>query len=215
MNIEQTFTVRASREATAAFFLDIDRVSACIPGVEGVEEVEPGNYRAVLAVRLGPIRAAFQGTMALDSSDAPHRLAATGEGRDRATGSVAKVSFTADLEEEQPGETTVNAVADIALRGRMAQFGTGVMRAAAGEMVEHFAQCANASLAATPQATTALTGLPTGDVAAATAGPAAAPPAPAIVRIVLRSVWKALREAMRDLVSRRRSSRSEADGRRS
>lgn len=148
MIIEQSFTVHAPRAETAAFFVDIDRVARCVPGVEEVTEVEPDRYQAVLAVRLGPIRAAFQGTMALDASEAPSRLKAVGEGRDRATGSVAKVGFTADLAEEVPGQTSVRAVADVALRGRMAQFGTGVMRAAAGELVAEFATCANATLAA-------------------------------------------------------------------
>lgn len=204
MIIEQRFIVRAPLDETAAFFLDIDRVSACVPGVEGVEELEPGSYRAVLGVRLGPIRAAFQGTMALDASESPHRLKATGEGRDRATGSLAKVSFTADLTEEQPGETTVTAVADVALRGRMAQFGTGVMRAAAGEMVEHFAQCANASLA--PVMLASATD-PVGD-------PAPERRAPGIAGILLRSIWKALRGAVRNLFSRKKPTRSATDGRR-
>ncbi|MPZ61389.1 MAG: hypothetical protein GEU93_08845 [Propionibacteriales bacterium] len=202
MIIEQSFTVRASRDDTAAFLLDINRVSACVPGFEEVEEVEPGRYRAVLGVRLGPIHAAFQGTMALDDSEAPQRLTATGDGRDRATGSVAKVSFAADLTEEQAGETTVTAVVDVALRGRLAQFGTGVMRAAAGEMVEQFATCANASLAAVPGTATpheaAGAEMPT-----LGAAPTSTPATPGIARILLRSIWKALRAAVRNLLSRR------------
>lgn len=151
MLIDQTFTVNASREETASFFTDIEQVSRCIPGVEGVREVEPGQYEATLAVRLGPIRAAFGGSLVLDAAETPTRLKATGEGRDRATGSMAKVDFTADLSEDAPGVTTVHAVADVAIRGKLSQFGTGVMRAAAGEIVREFAQCVNATLD-TPEA---------------------------------------------------------------
>lgn len=146
MLIDQTFTVNASREETASFFTDIEQVSRCIPGVEGVREVEPGQYEATLAVRLGPIRAAFGGSLVLDAAEAPTRLKASGEGRDRATGSMAKVDFTADLSEDTPGVTIVHAVADVAIRGKLSQFGTGVMRAAAGEIVREFAQCVNATL---------------------------------------------------------------------
>lgn len=146
MIIEQTFAVNASHEQTVEFFSDIQQVGSCIPGVEGVRETEPGQYEATLAVRLGPIRAAFKGSVSLDEGQAPARLKASGEGRDRATGSIAKVDFTADLSEDQPGVTTVCTVADLAIRGKLAQFGTGVMKAAAGEIVQEFAACANAKL---------------------------------------------------------------------
>lgn len=139
--------MNASRQVTADFFADADRVAACVPGVEGVTEVSPNNFTAVLAVRLGPIRAAFQGKLQLDDTLSPDRLSASGEGRDRSTGSMAKVEFTADLVELDPTQTTVRTVADITLRGKMAHFGTGVMRAAAGEMVKEFATCVNATLA--------------------------------------------------------------------
>ncbi|HET7388631.1 MAG TPA: SRPBCC domain-containing protein [Nocardioidaceae bacterium] len=146
MLIEQRFTLDAPRDEVAKFFLDIDRVAGCIPGVEGVEEVGPHQYTAVLAIRLGPIRAAFAGALELDDREAPGRFVATGEGRDKATGSLAKVTFTADLEDVSGLQTEVAAVADLSLRGRMAQFGTGVVRAAAGEIVREFAARANDAL---------------------------------------------------------------------
>lgn len=210
MIVEQVFTVEAPLETTAAFFVDVQRVAACVPGVEDVEEVEPGRYRAVLAVRLGPIRASFEGSMALDDSEAPARLKAAGEGRDRATGSVAKVQFTADLTEQEPGRTTVTAVADVALRGRMAQFGTGVMRAAAGDLVEEFAACANASLARH---------VPPADRASAVVGerppvPHQAPASRGLVTILLRSVVRAAVQRLRAVVVRVRESRATAGGQR-
>ena len=217
MIIEQSFSVNASRERTAQFFLDIDRVTSCIPGVENVREVEPGKYQAVLAVRLGPIRAAFQGAMSLDDSEAPARLKASGEGRDRATGSVAKVSFTADLTEDEPGRTEVHAVADVALRGRMAQFGTGVMRAAAGELVQEFASCANATLAEPEVPAAAVPETETdarpAQQPSAPPRPAAAPPPRSIVAILLTSLLKATRKRLWNLVARVRGGKRSATNR--
>jgi carbon monoxide dehydrogenase subunit G len=218
MIIEQKFTVQAPLEATAAFFLDIDRVSPCMPGVESVKEIEPGQYQAVLAVRLGPIRAAFEGTMTLDDSEAPDRLSATAQGRDKATGSVAKVAFTADLREERPGETTVVAVTDMTLRGRMAQFGTGVIRAAAGELVDEFAACANATLAAghapLDHQAEAPANHPASDSATSSAPvPAPVPSSsPSVLRILARSLWKALRRKVSGLSSPR-DRRTDSTGR--
>lgn len=204
MIIEQTFTVNASREKTAEFFFDIDRVAPCIAGVQDVEEIEPGRYQAVLGVRLGPIRAAFKGTITLDDTEAPARLKASGEGRDRATGSVAKVAFSADLAELEPGVTTVQAQADLALRGRMSQFGTGVIRAAAGEIVQEFATCANAKLAGQQQSQAAEIGAGAADQTPPdrAAGPAPAPRG--VVSLVLRGVLRSIVDGIQKLGRRLR-----------
>lgn len=193
MIIEQEFTVNAPRETVAAFFTDVQRVGACIPGLEGVEEVGPNHYSARLGIRMGPIRAAFGGSLRLDASEAPARLIAHGEGRDRATGSVATVRFTADLTESSPGTTHVKAVADVALRGRMSQYGTGVVRAAAGEIVREFANRANAALAAEA----ARPASASSEQAVAVAAPpttATAPPQRGLLALLVRALLRALRE---------------------
>jgi carbon monoxide dehydrogenase subunit G len=189
MIIEQEFTVDAPRETVAAFFTDVRRVAACVPGLEGVEELEPNHYSARLAVRMGPIRAAFGGTLRLDPSGAPARLVAIGDGRDRATGSVATVRFTADLAETEPGRTRVTAVADVALRGRMGQYGTGVVRAAAGELVREFAACANATLRAEAPSAPA-----EGERSVAVAAPPAATPRRGLLSLLLRALLGAARD---------------------
>lgn len=192
MNIDQTFTVNASRERTAAFFCDIEQVSGCIPGVEGVREVEGGEYEATLAVRLGPIRAAFQGSLALDETEAPARLRAHGRGRDRATGSLADVDFTADLTELEAGVTTVSTVAEVKVRGKLGQFGSGVMRAAATEIVREFAGCADARLAAAGA-----------EVGAASPAPdAAAPARRGLPQVVLRGLVRSWVTGLRRLADR-------------
>lgn len=197
MIIEQTFTVDAPPQKTAAFFVDIEQVSSCIPGVEGVEEVAPGEYAATLAVRLGPIKAAFQGSITLDDSDAPERLRASGQGRDRATNSSVKVDFTADLLEEQPGVTTVRAVADLTIRGKLSQFGTGVMRAAAGEIVQEFAACTNARLTA-PEPAADLGGTSPGDEQPSPAATHAVTPTQrGILSVVLRGLLRSAATGLR------------------
>ncbi|TQM11472.1 CoxG family protein [Pseudonocardia kunmingensis] len=209
MIIEHEFVVAAPREAVAAFFTDIDRVGSCVPGLEDVVRLEPDHYGALLAVRMGPIRAAFSGTLHLDAGAAPARLTAMGEGRDRATGSVATVRFTADLVEHEPGRTRVTASADVALRGRMAQYGTGVVRAAAGELVREFAACTNASLtgstdvgtpqeAGSPQRGSASTRVPA-------AAPAAARRPTGLLTLLLRGMVRSARRRLTAAVTAVRS----------
>ncbi len=152
MIIENTFSVDAPREVVAAHLLDAERTLRCVPGVEGVEPVGENAYAATLKAKVGPIRASFQGRANFDASEAPNRIAATGEGRDRATGSMAQVRLEAALAEGDPGVTTVSTRADVAIRGRFGQFGTGVIQAIADEMIREFAKCIQAQIAGTDDA---------------------------------------------------------------
>jgi uncharacterized protein len=146
MIITESFTLQADREHVAALLTDIERVAACVPGVENVEMTEPNTYKAVLKTQIGPIKSSFTGSVEVDPSEAPARLTAKGQGKDRSTQSMAKVGFSASLEEIGDGTTRVDAEADISIRGRLGQFGTGVIQATATQMLNDFAMCVNATL---------------------------------------------------------------------
>ena len=148
MLIVEQFTIEAPRDRVASYLLDVYRVAACVPGVQDVTQAGDGRYEATLRIQLGPIRAQFAGEVTVDGSEAPDRLVASGQGRDRQTGSQAKVEFTADLSDTADGHTQVASRADVAIRGKLGQFGTGVITSTATSMVRAFADCASQTLAA-------------------------------------------------------------------
>jgi len=194
MIINESFTLQADRERVAALLTDIERVAACVPGVENVEMTEPNSYKAVLKTQIGPIKSSFTGSVQVDPSEAPARLSAKGQGKDRSTQSMAKVGFSARLEEIGNGVTRVDAEADISIRGRLGQFGTGVIQATATQMLNDFANCVNASLGATEEG-------------------AAPPPAPErtlkIARVVALSLWARVTSFLGSL---RRKARNNSGG---
>jgi carbon monoxide dehydrogenase subunit G len=194
MIITESFTLQADRERVAALLTDIERVAACVPGVENVEMTEPNTYKAVLKTQIGPIKSSFSGSVEVDPSEAPARLTAKGQGKDRSTQSMAKVGFSARLEDDGDGTTRVDAEADISIRGRLGQFGTGVIQATATQMLNDFATCVNATLGA------AETG-------------SEPPPAPQqtlrIARVVALSLWARLTSYLGSL---RRKARNKSGG---
>jgi carbon monoxide dehydrogenase subunit G len=194
MIITESFTLQADRERVVALLTDIERVAACVPGVENVEMTEPNTYKAVLKTQIGPIKSSFTGSVEVDPSEAPARLTAKGQGKDRSTQSMAKVGFSAGLEEIGDGATRVDAEADISIRGRLGQFGTGVIQATATQMLNDFATCVNATLGAAETGTEP-------------------PPAPKrtlkIERVVALSLWARL---IAYLGSLRRKARNNSGG---
>jgi carbon monoxide dehydrogenase subunit G len=146
MIIENSFSVAAPRSEVVAYFLDAERALACVPGVTGVSKDAEHAYTATLTAKVGPIKATFAGSVTYDPGNAPETVRATGEGRDRASGTMAKVTLDASFSEPESGQTQVTTRADLAIRGRLGQFGTGVIQAIADEMIGSFARCLETSI---------------------------------------------------------------------
>lgn len=139
MVIRETFDVQIPLEQVWAFLQDVPRLAACVPGVEKVEEIGPEQYRGRLAVRIGPLSARFDGIVRITRREPPARLEAEIEGRDGASGSWAKAIFRGDLEPIEKGTRLICEV-NLALRGRLAQFGSTVFEATARRMIAEFTQ---------------------------------------------------------------------------
>ena len=182
MRIDERFTLEVPVEEAFAFLADVRRVAGCVPGVEDLTEQEDGSFTARLKVQLGPIKASFDGEVSLTTDVALRRLTASGQGRDKGSGSRAEVAFTGDLEPRDDGHTDVVTVAEVTIRGRLGQFGTGVIRATATEVLRDFVACANDSLRAdlpgTPPHGDGVAPHPDGSVQGTVPGRSAARPAP-------------------------------------
>lgn len=208
MKIEETFVLQAPPDRVFAFLSDVEQVASCVPGVEGLTQTDEGDWEAGLKAQLGPIKAAFRGQVHLTTTP-PGRLEAAGKGQDRASGSRVEVGFTADVTPLDDGRSQVSAVADVTMRGRLGQFGTGVIRATATELIREFVTCADGQLLASP------TGSPTtrpGTSQPTTAEPTTAQPnietsATPTWKLALRIVGRTVIEAVRSLVERVRAAR--------
>jgi carbon monoxide dehydrogenase subunit G len=145
MKLEDTFTINAPLDVVWEFLLDIPRVSECTPGVEQVKQIEPDVYEGLLKVKVGPVSAAFSGRVSIVERLASERMVARIEGRDKATASNVKATFTADLKPEG-GSTLISYGLDVTLRGRLAQFGAAVVQGTAKKMAGEFANCLQQAL---------------------------------------------------------------------
>ena len=145
MKLEDTFTIKAPLDAVWEFLVDIPRVSICTPGVEEVKQIEPDVYDGLLKVKVGPVSAAFSGRVSIVERLPSERMVASIEGRDKATASNVKATFSADLKPEG-SNTLISYNLDVTLRGRLAQFGVAVVRGTVNKMAAEFAICLQEAL---------------------------------------------------------------------
>jgi carbon monoxide dehydrogenase subunit G len=149
MKISQEFVVERPPADVWAFFQDIPAVAQCLPGAALESQSEDGSYEGNLAVKLGPMTAAFEGKCVI-TPDEPN-MSATIEGRgvDKKGGSRGQVSVVYDLNED-PAGCKVVIDADVTLSGPAAQFGrTGLINEMSKRLIGDFVTCLEGKLEAT------------------------------------------------------------------
>lgn len=147
MKFENTFTVQAPPDEVLATLLDVERVAPCMPGAEVLERVDENAYKVGIRVRVGPISMTYRGEVQITERDETARTATM-----HASAKEARGQGTADAQvhmalTEENGGTRASLDTEVALSGRVAAMGQGVIAEVAGKLVETFAENLAAMLA--------------------------------------------------------------------
>ena len=111
-----------------------------MPGVQSLEVIDDETFIAVVAQRVGPFRVQFKLNMSLIEADPPHRLVATGQGKDTG-GSLLKVpSAVIELHELEEELTRLSFEIDFSLMGKLGTLGYPVAKHKAGDMARVFGE---------------------------------------------------------------------------
>jgi uncharacterized protein len=146
VRIENDFTVPAAPPETYGLLIDLERVGPCIPGGEVGPRSEDGSHPAAIAVKLGPMRINYRGTVRIEEQDDPvHRATLVADVREQRGQGSAKARMTMAVAADGTG-ARVETVTDVTLTGRAAQMGRGVVDDVAARLVEEMAQCIAARL---------------------------------------------------------------------
>lgn len=147
MKIEKDFEVPAGEGETYDLLVDLKRVASCIPGGELGSPGDDGSHPATIAVRLGPMRMSYRGTVRLEERDETARRAVLfADVREQRGQGTAKAKMTMAVSAAGSG-SRVATVTDVKLTGRAAQMGRGVVDDVAARLVADMAECIVARLA--------------------------------------------------------------------
>jgi carbon monoxide dehydrogenase subunit G len=137
MELNNEFVVAVPVAQAWAVLTDVERIAPCLPGAQ-LQEVEGDEYRGVVKVKVGPITASYKGAASfVELDEAAHRAVLKAEGRETRGQGNASATITATLVES--GEsTTVHVTTDLAITGKVAQFGRGVLADVSGKLLDQF-----------------------------------------------------------------------------
>ncbi|QIG79652.1 CoxG family protein [Stakelama tenebrarum] len=128
--------ISAPRERVWEALNDPAILKACIPGCQSVEKLSDTEYKATVAIRIGPIGAKFDGKIALSDLDPPKSCTITGEGQGGGAG-FAKGGAKVRLDEADGGTLLAYDV-DAQVGGRLAQVGGALIDATAKRLAGQF-----------------------------------------------------------------------------
>lgn len=165
--------IPATRQQVWDGLYDPEVLRRCIPGCQSVTKEGDDRMRALAEIKIGPIGARFNGTVALTDIDPLNSYTLNIEAQGGTVGfvkSVAKVK----LAETEGGATLLTYDLDAQISGRLAQLGGPIMDATAKQMAGRFFQQFGTVVGAPAEvAAAAATGAPAARTAAYAPTPAA------------------------------------------
>jgi carbon monoxide dehydrogenase subunit G len=150
VRLENSFEVPAAPERAWDLLLDVPRVVPCMPGAELKETVDDSNWKADVAVKLGPVSLKFATDVKREEVDeAARRVTLSANGREMRGRGAARAKVESSLAAANGG-TRVDIVTDQTLSGPAAQYGRGMVADVSSQLVGRFADCLQKRLEATP-----------------------------------------------------------------
>jgi carbon monoxide dehydrogenase subunit G len=146
MQIDSTFSVVAPISRVWDTLMDFERVAGCLPGAKILSKLSDDAYQVGMTVRLGPVTMQYKGLLnVIERNAAEHRAVLGGKAQETRGQGTAEATVTLTLVED--GATTRGSVsADLALSGKAAAMGKGVIGSVTEQMMSLFANNLQAML---------------------------------------------------------------------
>ncbi len=156
MKLDNEFTVPVPVDQAWAVLTDLELIAPCMPGAQ-LTGVNDGVYTGKVKIKVGPVSAEYAGTAQFTEKDGTaYRAVIDARGRDSRGQGNATAVISAQLRADG-ASTVVTVDTDLTIAGRIAQFGSGMIKEVSAKLLGQFVQCLEGKLG--------------GDLAAWAAGP--------------------------------------------
>ncbi len=127
MKLTNSFSIDRPPAEVFDTLLDIERVVTCMPGSRLLGQPDPDTYEGEVKVKVGPLEVAYSGRLILLDVDRDRmRLTMRAKGREQHGAGNADAHVVAQLSQQGSG-TLIEMDTDLGIRGKVAQFGRGVL----------------------------------------------------------------------------------------
>jgi carbon monoxide dehydrogenase subunit G len=147
MKLDNEFTVGVPIEQAWAVLTDLELIAPCMPGAQ-LTGVTDGVYTGKVKIKVGPVSAEYAGTAQFSvKEETAYRAVIDARGRDSRGNGNATAVISAQL--QAAGAATVVSVStDLTIAGRIAQFGSGMIKEVSAKLLGQFVTCLEGKLSA-------------------------------------------------------------------
>ncbi|WP_405865023.1 MULTISPECIES: SRPBCC family protein [unclassified Streptomyces] len=139
MKIDQEFGVDVPVERAWQALTDLEGLAPCMPGAE-LTGVDGDTYRGRVKVKVGPVISQFTGTARfVKLDDATHIAVISAAGKDTRGAGNASATIHARLRADGVG-TLVTVSTDLNISGKLAQFGSGMIKEISEKLFAQFVE---------------------------------------------------------------------------
>jgi carbon monoxide dehydrogenase subunit G len=147
MKLDNEFTVGVPVSQAWGVLTDLEVIAPCMPGAQ-LTGVNDGVYTGKVKIKVGPVTAEYSGTARFtEKDDATYRAVIDARGRDSRGNGNATAVISAQLRADG-ASTVVNVTTDLTIAGRVAQFGSGMIKEVSAKLLGQFVQCLEGKLGA-------------------------------------------------------------------
>lgn len=137
MDMNGSETIHAPIDAVWRGLNDPEILRECIPGCEALEKTSETEMTATVVLKVGPVKARFEGAVQLSNLDPPHSYTISGEGKGGMVG-FAKGGADVSLAQQPDGTTVLSYTVKADVGGKIAQLGARLIDSTAKKLAEQF-----------------------------------------------------------------------------
>lgn len=136
MKLQGTQNLNCPAERAWELLMDPEVLAACIPGCESLTRNAEDAFSAVVTMKVGPVKARFNGDVQLSGLNPPHSCRIKGKGSGGLAGFAEGGAFISLT--EQDGVTQLDYDADAQVGGKLAQLGSRLIDSTARKLALEF-----------------------------------------------------------------------------
>jgi carbon monoxide dehydrogenase subunit G len=140
MDLTHRFSVPAQMDEAWNAFNDLEGLAPCFPGAT-ISSVEGDEFSGSVKIKLGPIALVYTGSgRYVERNDAERRVVIEARGKDKRGNGTATATVTAKFA-GNGDQTQIEVFTDLAITGKPAQFGRGVISDVSDKLLNQFVSC--------------------------------------------------------------------------
>ena len=137
MDMNGSATINAPLDLVWKGLNDPEILRQCSPGCEALEKKSDTEMTATVVLKIGPVKAKFEGAVELSNLNPPHSYTISGEGKGGMVG-FAKGGADVSLDEQPDGTTLLTYSVKADVGGKIAQLGARLIDSTAKSLAEKF-----------------------------------------------------------------------------